>query len=56
MDGYWRLSISGGLSLSIDGWLSLPIDVDMNRARWMWVSCCELLVGHDPHYTMRPTL
>ncbi|KAF3557677.1 hypothetical protein F2Q69_00012704 [Brassica cretica] len=49
IDGYWRLSIGGGLSLSIDGWLSLPIDVDMKRAGRMWVSCCEFLVGHDPH-------
>ncbi|KAF2568611.1 hypothetical protein F2Q70_00027774 [Brassica cretica] len=44
-----ELSIGGGLSLSIDGLLSLPIDVDINRAERMWVSCCELLVSHDPH-------
>ncbi|KAF3545510.1 hypothetical protein DY000_02006803 [Brassica cretica] len=27
----------------------MPIDVDMKRAGWMWVFCCELLVGHDSH-------
>ncbi|KAF3506729.1 hypothetical protein F2Q69_00005732 [Brassica cretica] len=28
---------------------SLPIDFDINKAGRMWVSCCELLVSHDPH-------
>ncbi|KAF2620135.1 hypothetical protein F2Q68_00039192 [Brassica cretica] len=28
---------------------SLTIDVDINRAGRMWVSCCELLVSHNPH-------
>ena len=49
IDGRWRLSIDGGLSQSIDGRISLPIDFYINRAGQMWVSCCELLVSHDPH-------
>ncbi|KAF3509303.1 hypothetical protein F2Q69_00005996 [Brassica cretica] len=28
---------------------SLPIDYEINRAGRMWVSCCEVLVSHDPH-------
>ena len=49
LDGRWRLSIDGGLSLSIDGRISLPIDFYINRAGRKWVSCCKLLMSHDPH-------